>query len=194
MLLSPAVEAAQLIDRLDRLVRSGEAAHGLNPAQWEALRYLSRANRFSRTPAALADYLGSTRGTVSQSLISLEEKGHIARTPSSRDKRSVDLSLTALGEAALGADPLLRLTADMAASDPEDLTAAVMLLRDTLSRALARNGGKPFGVCQTCRYFEALPESEAGDARCALLGEPLSKQDALAICVEQMPVSPVPVP
>ncbi len=75
-----AIEAAQLIERLDRLVRSGESGHGLNPAQWEALRYLARANRFSRNPAALADYLGSTRGTVSQTLIALEQKGHVART------------------------------------------------------------------------------------------------------------------
>ena len=180
-----ATEAAQLIYRLDRLTRSGEMGHGLNPVQWEALRYLARANRFSRTPAALADYLGTTRGTVSQSLISLEEKGHIARTQSSRDKRSVDLSLTAQGEAALTDDPLTRLTADIAASRSADLSLVVTLLRDTLARAIARNGGKPFGVCRTCRHFETTPGAKGGFARCALLNEPLSKDDSLAICAEQ---------
>ena len=73
----PALRAASLIDRLGRLMRSGEHAGDLNPAQWEALRYLARANRFSRTPAALAQYLGSTRGTVSQTLIALEDHGRI---------------------------------------------------------------------------------------------------------------------
>lgn len=180
-----ALEAAQLIDRLDRLTRSGEVVHGLNPAQWEALRYLARANRFSRTPAALADYLGTTRGTVSQSLISLEAKGHIARTQSSRDKRSVDLSLTAQGKTALANDPLTRLAADIAANQSTDIATVVTLLRDTLSRAIARNDGKPFGVCRTCRHFVATSGSTSGYARCALLGEPLSKEDSLAMCAEQ---------
>jgi DNA-binding MarR family transcriptional regulator len=180
-----AIEAAQLIDRLDRLTRSGELGHGLNPAQWEALRYLARANRFSRTPAALADYLGTTRGTVSQSLISLEEKGHITRTQSSHDKRSVNLSLTTQGEAALFDDPLTHLAADIAGGRSADLAAVVTLLRDTLARTIARNGGKPFGVCRTCRHFEPSSGSKGGYARCALLDEPLSKEDSFAICVEQ---------
>ena len=68
-------EAAFLIDRLERLTRGRESGGGLNPAQWEALRFLSHANRFSRTPAALADYLGSTRGTISQTLIALQLNG-----------------------------------------------------------------------------------------------------------------------
>ncbi|MCC6205883.1 MAG: MarR family transcriptional regulator, partial [Hyphomicrobiales bacterium] len=96
-----ALEAARLIDRIERLVRSGVTVHGLNPAQWEALRYLARANRFSRTPAGLAAYLGSTRGTVSQTLIALEQKGFVARQASDRDRRSIDLSLTAKGLEAL---------------------------------------------------------------------------------------------
>ena len=62
-------EAAELMDRLERLARMGEQTGRLNPAQWEALRYLARANRFSRTPAALADYLAATRGTVSRTLL-----------------------------------------------------------------------------------------------------------------------------
>ncbi len=182
---SLAVEAAQLIDRLDRLVRSGESEHGLNPVQWEALRYIARANRFSRTPAALADYLGSTRGTVSQSLISLEEKGFIARTQSARDKRSVDLELTTHGRSALDVDPLTNLAADFAATRTLNLETVVGLLRDTLTRAIARNGGKQFGVCRTCKHFQKTPTGATNFARCTLLDEPLSKDDSAAICVEQ---------
>lgn len=180
-----ATEVAQLVDRLDRLVRSGESGHGLNPAQWEALRYLARANRFSRNPAALADYLGSTRGTVSQTLIALEHKGHIARTQSMRDKRSVDLELTELGRAALTDDPLVKLAADFAAMRPAELASVAELLRETLSRAIQRNGGRPFGVCRTCRHFQRGTGREGNSARCSLLDEPLSRDDALAICAEQ---------
>src|SRR5579885_461789 len=115
MPLSPeALEAAHLIDRLDRLARSDEQVGNLNPAQWEALRYLARANRFSRTPAALADYLASTRGTVSRTLASLEAKGYVSRDASLRDGRSVVLALTARGEQLLRRDPLFTLADDIA--------------------------------------------------------------------------------
>jgi len=183
-----ALELAQLIDRLDRLVRSGETLQGLNPAQWEALRYLARANRFSRTPAALADYLGSTRGTVSQTLIVLEQKGHVARLRSSRDKRSIDLGLTESGRAMLTHDPLHQLAADLAATRSVDLAAVVTLLREVLFRAIARNGGRAFGVCRSCRHFRQLPPSADSYGRCTLLDEPLSEADAAAICSEQVAV------
>lgn len=181
-----ALEAAHLIDRLDRLTRSGTMIDGLNPAQWEALRYLARANRFSRTPAALADYLGSTRGTVSQSLIALEQKGFVDRTQSPRDKRSVDLALTRQGEAALRDDPLLALARDLAAAAGSDADALAATLRATLQRAIARNDGKAFGVCHTCRHFQRdAAASSRAPHRCALLDEPLSEADSRAICVEQ---------
>jgi DNA-binding MarR family transcriptional regulator len=181
-----AIQAAHLIDRLDRLTRSGPNIEGLNPAQWEALRYLARANRFSRTPAALADYLGSTRGTVSQTLISLEQKGFVGRTQSTRDKRSIDLELTTQGETALEDDPLLALAHDLAASAGQDIHNLVETLRAVLQRAVARNDGKAFGACHTCRHFQrGVGTSSSTPHRCGLLDEPLSETDSRSICVEQ---------
>lgn len=180
-----ALEAAHLIDRLDRLARSGEQPQALNPAQWEALRFLSRANRFSRTPAGVADYLGSTRGTVSQTLIALEQKGYVARTPSLRDKRSIELSLTPLGEAAMTRDPLSELARDIDAATDGHPGGLLELLRATLRTAIARNEGRAFGVCRSCRYFRSDAEpGAAAPHRCALLREPLSEADAQSICVE----------
>ncbi len=51
-----AIEVAHLIDRREPLASGGEATGVVNPAQWEALRFVARAERFSRTPAALAEY------------------------------------------------------------------------------------------------------------------------------------------
>ncbi len=184
----PAIEAAHLIDRLDRLARSGEATGGLNPAQWEALRFVARANRFSRTPAALAEYFGSTRGTVSQTLISLERKGHLTRETSVRDRRSVVLGLSALGERTLTGDPILGLASDLAAGDPAKLKAMVETLRAALHAMIQRNAGRAFGVCCTCRHFRKDAGSTARTPHhCALLDEPLSEPDSRAICVEQEP-------
>lgn len=173
--------AAELIGRLDRLARAGERTGDLNPAQWEALRYLARANRFSRTPAALAEYFGSTRGTVSQTAIALEAKGLVEKRASARDGRSVDLELTAAGRAALGADSLAELAGDLeAGTDASKLADA---LAAGLRTALARRGGKPFGVCRTCRHFR--DGGKASAYRCALLDESLSAADSGLICVEQ---------
>jgi DNA-binding MarR family transcriptional regulator len=187
MLISrDALEAAQLVDRLERLARTGEHEDGLNPAQWEALRYLARANRFSRTPAALADYLASTRGTVSRTLASLEEKGHVSRESNARDGRSVALALTPRGEQALRRDPLFAIARDI----DRALGAEAADLRDGLRRilqqAIARNDGKAFGLCAGCRHFcSNVRPSSRQPHHCALLEEPLSEADSSAICVEQ---------
>lgn len=181
-----ALEAAHLIDRLDRLTRSGASVDGLNPAQWEALRYLARANRFSRTPAALADYLGSTRGTVSQTLIALEQKGFVSRTQSIRDKRSIELELAPHAEKALRDDPLIALARDLAATAGADIEGIATTLRAALYRAVARNGGRAFGACHTCRHFQRnIGATSRAQHRCGLLEEPLSEADSRAICVEQ---------
>lgn len=177
-----AMEAAHLIDRLERLSRSGVAVKGLNGAQWEALRYLDRANRFSRTPAALSDYLGSTRGTVSQTLISLGQKGFVSRQPSARDRRSVALGLTKAGEEALVHDPLRAIANDIA--DATDGVALADALRSVLRMTIRRNNGRPFGVCRSCKYFE--PQAAGGSPHfCGLLHEPLSAGDSDLICMEQ---------
>lgn len=190
MILAEALEAAHLIDRLERLARMGEASDRLNPAQWEALRYLARANRFSRTPAALANYLASTRGTVSRTLASLESKGYVSRSPNARDGRSVDLALTPEAAKALARDPLLALAEDIERAMGADAASLVGGLRRTLVQALARNGGRAFGACFTCRHFRpGVRPTNHMPHHCALLDAPLSDADSRAICAEQEPAA-----
>jgi DNA-binding MarR family transcriptional regulator len=180
-----ALRAAHLIERLGRLLRAGDHAAGLNPAQAEALRYLARANRFSRTPAALAEYLGSTRGTVSQTLISLEAKGLIERQANARDGRSVVFALTKAGSKFLLASPARLLAAAI------DQTGVAAHLADKLEAglraAISARGGRAFGACQTCRHFRRDVRVGATPHHCALLDESLAKEEAAAICFEQDP-------
>lgn len=189
MTISPeALEAAHLIDRLERLARLGEHAGGLNPAQWDALRYLARANRFSRTPAALADYLASTRGTVSRTIASLESKGHVSRDASARDGRSVTLALTRRGQQALERDPLFAMARDIEQAAGSGTAGLLEELRRTLRQAIARNNGRAFGACASCRHFrDNVRPSSRQPHHCSLLDEPLSEADSRAICVEQEP-------
>jgi DNA-binding MarR family transcriptional regulator len=187
---SQALDAARLIDRLERLARSGEPASGINAAQWEALRYFARANRFSRTPAALAAYLASTRGTISRTLAALESKGYLKRASSPRDGRSIDFRLTDKGLEALERDPLLQLAEDIELALGQEAARLRGDLALALRAAVARNHGRAFGVCGSCRYF--LAQTQTGSAaphRCTLLDEPLSEADSRQICVEQDPVA-----
>ena len=185
-----ALEAARLIDRLERLARIDATTDPLNAAQWEALRYLARANRYSRTPAAVADYLASTRGTISRTLAALEEKGYLVRDTSPRDGRSVDFALTARARRAVQRDPLLALAA--AIDTANDVDAAMLRhgLELTLQGAIARNGGRAFGACLGCRHFRRKVHPGAASAHhCALLDVPLSDADSHLLCVEQEPLA-----
>ena len=68
-----------LLTRAARLIAGDGHQGGLKPVQWQALRYLESANRFSRTPGALAAWLGQTKGTVAQTLIARARKGLVTR-------------------------------------------------------------------------------------------------------------------
>lgn len=181
--MDSASRIAELVERLGRLVRAQDYAHGLNPAQWETLRYLARCNRFSNTASALALYLGTTKGTVSQTLNALERKGLIRRTADPASRRIVRLSLTVTGQARLRDDPLgdLRRAAARLADEDRDSVAAG--LSAILVELLRAREGRPFGPCATCRHFQRNVGG-AGAHRCRLVGEPLSEADSQALCVD----------
>ncbi len=139
-----------LLDRLGRMTRCLQFAHGLNPAQWESLRFIARANCFSRTPGALATFLGTTKGTASQTVIALENKGCLRRLRDGTDKRVSRLEITDVGKAMLARDPL-RCVDNAAAELPVELNDALRqalgLLADQLECA---NGWCKLGVCGKC--------------------------------------------
>jgi DNA-binding MarR family transcriptional regulator len=176
-----------LLERIGRLLRSARHRNErLNPAQWEALRYLGRANRYSRTPTALTHYLGATKGTVSQTVIALERKGLVRRASDPRDRRGIRLGLTARGRANLQQDPLLELLEEIDRALIGRLEAD---LGGLLTHLQQRNRHRPFGQCAQCRFFRrggAVGES-GGPNRCGLTLEPLADFEAEQICAEQEP-------
>jgi len=103
-----AVEVVADFARLARLMRSAEHEIGLNPAQWEALRFLSRCNENANSPIALTRYLGATKGTISQTVIALVKKGLVEKSSRAGERRSVVLTLTDEGHELLRQDPWKR--------------------------------------------------------------------------------------
>lgn len=172
-------EIRELINRLARLDAAGGWAGDLNPTQRAVLGYLSRANRFSRSPSHISDYLGTTRGTTTQSLKSLLQKGYVQEARSQQDKRVIRYALTATGQAvAERSAPLDEALLGLDTSDSETLRH---LLASVLKAMLIRNNGREFGLCRTCRYHQVTEDGPY----CALLSVPLVPKDADQICHEQ---------
>ncbi|MCY4310665.1 MAG: MarR family transcriptional regulator [Rhodospirillaceae bacterium] len=170
-----------LIDRLGRAVHCLQFSDGLNPAQWAVLRYLGRANRYSRTPTAISDYLGTTRGTMSQTIKALEGKGLIVRETNDRDRRAVLLNLTEQGEAILKNDPLGCVNS-VARSLGNQLEEASEFLDRVVDCLQNKTDGLRYGVCAHCTNF--CKSQFASDVHmCGLTGDSLSVQDSAKICV-----------
>lgn len=141
------------LERLSRFIRQQGFGEGLNPVQWEALRYLVRANRFSNSPGALAQYLGSTKGTVSQTILSLEKKGLLEKRPSPADARMVLLALTPKGVESLAKDPLLSLGSDIAALSSKTQRRFAKAIDEILMGQIKRQKQSEFGGCRSCRHW-----------------------------------------
>lgn len=167
------------LERLARLMRSASHAHNVNAAQWEALRYISRANSFSNSPSALTRYLGATKGTISQTLLSLIEKGTIAKSSRGDDARSVVLVLTEAGQKILDADPLSNL--DKAIANLGDKTAKRFSkgLSEILASEIARQNEPSFGNCKTCAHAN----KERDSVHCKIMGLNVPPVDVEKFCV-----------
>lgn len=175
-----------LLERIGRLLTTEAHAEGLLPVQWETLRYLARANRFSQNAAALTAYLGLTKGTVSQTLGTLENKGLLKKTVEQQDRRSKRLSLTAKGKRLLKRDPIAATSAVLADLSESGRHQLARSLEAILSARLAAQERQPFGQCRDCQYF-APQHAEGAPHYCLLLDEKLSAGDADSICYEQQP-------
>lgn len=176
-----------LIERISNLLRSEErkklAAIGLQPVHIHVLEYLASCNRFSDTPASVADYLGLTKGTVSQSLQVLERKGYLTKNQDPDDGRVVHLSLSPEGRALLEEckpKAVLAATEQVLARQPfTNIETALTLLLSELQKA---NQTKSFGVCRSCVNF--LIEND--HYLCNLTQLPLSHDDSQKICREHI--------
>jgi DNA-binding MarR family transcriptional regulator len=166
---------ASLSNVLRAELRRFASEHGLALAQLEALHYLRMCNRYSDTPLAVAEFLGATKGTVSQTLLALEKKGLIEKRPDAEDRRVSHLRLTrkgrALADASLPA-PLLEETSTT--------TDAALALEELLRSMQRARNQQSFGVCRSCAHFERTKDGFV----CGLTREPLSTEDSTKICRE----------
>lgn len=175
---------AALMRHLVALSEPEGARNGLTPAQWSALRFFARANRFSRTVSAFAAYNVTSRGTASQTVKALEGHGYLCRETVSADKRSAYIDLTDAGRAKLAEDPAEVLATAIAAL-PEEARQGLDASLDRLVAQVAGAAGKErFGTCPDCAYLETCPhEDGAGECYyCGLTGERVLPEELTALC------------
>ena len=156
-MLTDSIEARNLIERLGNLVRADTRAacneYGLKLVQVEALRYLTQCNHYSDTPQAVTEFLGLTKGTVSQTLKVLEQKGLLRKRGDANDKRLVHLNPTAKGrrlvERTMSAATVVQGIGKIPMSDNQ---VSVDSLRALLRSVQVANDLKTFAPCYTCRF------------------------------------------
>lgn len=174
----PSEHALHLLERLFALLRSelrtAASEQGLEPVHAVTLWYLARANVFSNNPLAVGDFLGLSKGNVSQQLILLEGKGLLTKTPDTADRRRLHLTLTPAGKAMLAR---LYPPKSWSSGESPDLER---VLDAALRGVIAANGGKSFGICHTCRFHQR----RVSGGFCQLLQIPLSAKQAGQICQE----------
>jgi MarR family transcriptional regulator, negative regulator of the multidrug operon emrRAB len=178
----------ELIECMTALIRAEERKKctelGLQPVHFQALNYLARCNKYSDTPAAVANFLGMTRGTVSQSLMILTQKGYIEKRPDLKDKRVVHLHLLPEGRKLLEkARPssLFDSATQILLNAP--INAEASLFQQALTALQKANQSQSFGVCKSCRNFSRRDDGYF----CQLTQEVLSTEDSAQICQEHKP-------
>ena len=169
-----------LINRLARLDSARGWAGNLNPTQLSMLGYLAQANRFSRSPSHVAEYLGTTRGTATQSLKSLLQKGYLTELRSEVDKRVISYELTKTGQ--LVARTPAPLQTALASLGHEERQVLQRILNSLLLDIITRNKGREFGFCRDCIHHQ----NRDGAPYCALLTLALTPDEAGQICHEHV--------
>ena len=178
------VDVFDLIERMSVLIRSEErkkcTAVGIQTVHLQVLNYLSRCNKFSDTPVALTNYLGMTRGTVSQTLSLLEKKNYIKKTPDKIDRRVIHLELLPEGKTILEqAKPAeLYIKATTLLEKKEDITDVAAGFDKALTALQKANNSQSYGVCKSCHYFT---KTENGYL-CGLVRQPLTEDESEKIC------------
>lgn len=186
---SRALTLFDLVERLSLLTRAGlrqaGASQGLQPVHLQVLFYLNQANRFSNTPQALTEYLGLTKGTVSQTVLVLARRKLVSRYADPSDGRVVRLALTAGGAVLLKTlNSAGAWREAVKAASPARVSSATMVLRQVLAQVQAQSGRRSFGACASCRHNQRLgPRSYF----CGLMQEKLSSPEVRRICREHVP-------
>lgn len=156
-------------------MRRYASEYGLQMVHLEVLSYLQHSNRYSDTTQALSEFLGQTKGSISQTVGFLENAGYLKRIQDLTDKRVFHLELPSKSRRIVQAFEE-RFYGKFPAEDISEKTLEAILMR-----IQKQNGLRSFGLCSTCRFNTNPTERKFV---CGLTGETLSNDDVKLRCRE----------
>lgn len=189
-------QAASGLDQLAALVRAQswkqDGTPSLPPTQSAVLRMLDGAGATLRA-GQVAERLGVSAASLSDSLKALEAQAWISRQPDPDDGRAVRLALTRKGRSVARRlnDPGRGLVGLMSGLGEQDLGALLrvtqLLVHEAQQQGLA-NGPR---TCLGCRHFQANAGGEAGKPHfCGFIGKAFGDPELRVDCAEQSPAEP----
>jgi DNA-binding MarR family transcriptional regulator len=191
-----AIALYRIAQAIQLMLRRAGQAHGLSPAQVQALLFLAYARPGVRTIGGLAQRLQATMATASEVADALERKGLVAREPLPADRRTVTLRLTVAGRRRVAA--LERLLDDLEeaveALSPSDQEVLHRALQQIVRRLAASGAIVVYEMCWGCAFFRpyAHPENPAAPHHCAFMDAPLRDADTYTECPDFIPREEVP--
>jgi len=177
-------DTAELLLQIGRFIQVASRDGVLNPAQWMALRYFSRANLLSRTPTAFANFQATSCGTASVVIKELKTDGYLTQDRPGTDGRSVRLRLTAKGKKALASDPFGVLVRAVDSLDLKDRATLHGTLDHLLTSIAAGERHQRVGICRDCVHFREEKSSSPASAslKCQLHGTSIDPHEADFLC------------
>ena len=131
---------------------------------------------------AVTEFLGQTKGTVSQTLKVLEKKALLRKTPDQKDGRVTRLLITDAGRSLVGKllpSSILDSAAILMGNGAlQTINSSLSSLLYHLQRA---NQFKTFGQCDSCQHNI---KNDSDEYFCGLTEEPLSTTEIKLICRE----------
>lgn len=190
----------RLRDGLDRLSMALKAdqwssanAVGLNPTQAHVLSFLAGRGNGGMRVTAIANHLGVTQPTATDSIAALERKGLVAKSADESDARAIAVAVTeagrdavkAIGQSTMATDGAL---GSLTPGEQEDLLILITKLIRSLQVAGAISEQR---MCATCEYFR--PYAFAGSDlphHCAFVNAPFGNRHLRLDCGDHQPAEP----
>ncbi|HJR74980.1 MAG TPA: MarR family transcriptional regulator [Luteimonas sp.] len=186
-------QAAAGLESLASLVRAqswrSDGTPSLPPSQAAVLRMLADADEGLRA-GRIAERLGVSAASVSDSLAALESKRWIKRGADPRDLRATLVRLTAQGKrtAQKLRDPLQGIGSLVGALDERDLGAFLRVSQLLVAQAQRQGLATGMRTCLGCRFFR--PYSTGRDDKphfCGFIEQPFGDAELRMDCAEQEP-------
>jgi DNA-binding MarR family transcriptional regulator len=182
------------LDRIGAAMRAERwgAVDGLNPTQLDALAFVAGRAKGVRL-GAVAEHLGVTQPTATDSVAALVRKGLLTKTADPEDGRAVVLRPTTAGRAVSrdidhSETAIDRALSSLPAEEQQTLLALVIKTIRALQEAKAI---APQRLCVTCRHFRPYAHDDPElPHHCALVDAPFGGRHLRLDCPEQEEAPP----